>query len=151
MADLRQCAAILALGICLFDAHALATDGGVAKPDRAATYVYESAAGRQTLVIKFLPKRRIAFTISRERKDGCRWTKSLTAKFLGVESYGLRNGDTTETDEYLVEKGQISCPIFVDLVKEPEVFADITATQCAAACALPEQNDVVMRLKSPPP
>jgi hypothetical protein len=127
------------------DASAAAPDKK-AKPQtvaKTATFYYGDASGKQTLVVSFLPKRRLGLTITRDRSDGCHWSKELTARFVDVESYSLPDGDTTEVDEYKIEPKQMTCPMFLDIEKDTKAFADITTTRCASECKL--SGDAVMR------
>ena len=103
---------------------------------KTITFYYEEASGKQTLIVTFLPKRRLALTITRDRQDGCHWSKDLTARFDDVQSYGLPDGDSTEVNEYRIEPKQMSCPMFLDIEKATTAFADITTTGCASECKL---------------
>jgi hypothetical protein len=116
------------------------------KNTKTARFRYEDASGTQTMVVSFLPKHRIALTITRERTDGCRFSKKLTARFDDVQGLGLPDGDDTQVDEYIVEPHQMSCPFFIDIEKETMALAEVTTTACGAACKL--EGRALMRLKA---
>src|SRR5450432_2732091 len=152
---------VVAAVVCATAVAAFASDAGVppgpdaapgpdhkVKPGAAVktmTFYYEDASGTQALVVSFLPKHRLALKITRDRKDGCHWSKDLTARFDGVQAYGLHDGDNTDVNEYKIEPKQMSCDMFLDIEKETMAFADITTKRCASACAL--SGHPVMRPK----
>jgi hypothetical protein len=103
---------------------------------KTVSFSFEDASGKQSLSVTFLPKRRVALTIKRDRSDGCHWSKDLTARFEGVEGYGLPDGDTTDVNEYEIEPKQMPCRMFLDIEKETMAFADIDTDRCAAECKL---------------
>jgi hypothetical protein len=126
---------VVGLAIAVACASAFAADKPKPKA-KTATFTYEDASGKQTMVVSFLPKHRIALTISRERTDGCRFSKDLTARFDDVQGLGLPDGDDTQVEEYKVDPKQMSCPIFVDIEKDTMARAEITTSDCVSACKL---------------